>query len=183
MSVQKKFGGELTDEEFRKFTLYTTQSANFEDDNTRAQILGFTNDKVRIAPGAIVRINDNQIGANSYVGFYSYINGDVSIGEHVLIGPHCSIVASNHVYSAQDDYFSDRSDLIRGKVVIEDGVWLASGVVVTPGVCIGRCCLICANTVVTKDVQPYAIIAGAPAKIIGKIEKNTGKYIWFNKDK
>jgi len=43
MSVQKKFGGELTDEEFRKFTLYTTQSANFEDDNTRAQILGFTN--------------------------------------------------------------------------------------------------------------------------------------------
>lgn len=83
---KKRFGGELSEEEFKKFTLYTTQSNNFEDDNTRAQILGFQNEGVRIAPGAIVRIGDNQIAKNSYVGLYSYINGDVSIGENVLIG-------------------------------------------------------------------------------------------------
>ena len=39
MSVQKKFGGELSEEEFRKFTLYTTQSGNFEDDTVEQQFL------------------------------------------------------------------------------------------------------------------------------------------------
>ena len=183
MSVQKKFGGELTDEEFRKFTLYTTQSGNFEDDNTRAKILGFVNDKVRIAPGAVVRINDNQIGVNSYIGLYSYVNGDVEIGENVLIGPHSSIVASNHVFSPVDDCFSDRSDLSKGKVVIEDGVWLAAGVVITPGVNVGKCCLICANSVVTSNINPYSIAAGTPAKVIGRIDQNTGDYVWFDKEK
>jgi acetyltransferase-like isoleucine patch superfamily enzyme len=182
MSVQKKFGGELSDEEFRKFTLYTTQSANFEDDNSRATLLGFTHERVRIAPGAIVRIGDNQIGKKSYIGIYSYINGDVNIGENVLIGPHASIVASNHLYSPIDDCFSGRSDLAKGKVVIEDGVWLTSGVVVTPGVTIGRCSLVCANSVVTNDVEPYSIVGGMPAIVLGKIDRDTGKYTWFKKE-
>ena len=183
MSVQKKFGGELSEEEFRKFTLYSTQSNNAEDDTARAQIIGFTNEKVRIAPGAIVRIGDNQIGEASYIGLYSYINGDVSIGKNVLIGPHVSIVASNHVFSAKDDYFSDRSDLDKGKVIIEDGVWLTSGVVITPGVKVGRCSLVCANSVVTHDIEPYSIVGGTPAVPLGKIERETGKYIWFSEEK
>jgi len=183
MSVQEKFGGELSAEEFRKFTLYTTQSSNFEDDHERAKILGFTNERVRIAVGALVRLGDKQIGARSYVGIYSYVNGDVSIGEDVLIGPHASIVASNHLYSAEDDYFSARSDLVKGKVVIEDGVWLTSGVVITPGVTIGRCSLVCANSVVTSDVEPYAIVGGTPAVQLGKIDRKTGKYNWFKKEK
>lgn len=183
MSVQEQFGGELSQEEFRKFTLYTTQSNNFEDDNCRANILGFVNERVRIAPGAIVRIGENQIGKSSYVGLYSYVNGDVSIGENVLIGPHASIVASNHVYLADDDYFSGRSDIEKGKVVIEDGVWLTSGVVITPGVTVGRCSLVCANSVVTNDVEPYAIVGGTPAVQLGKIDRETGKYTWFKKDK
>jgi len=183
MSIQEKFGGELSEEEFRKFTLYTTQSNNFEDDNTRATILGFTNERVRIAPGAVVRIGENQIGQRSYVGLYSYVNGDVNIGENVLIGPHASIVASNHLYSAEDDFFSARSDLEKGKVVIEDGVWLTSGVVITPGVTVGRCSLVCANSVVTSDVEPYAIVGGTPAVPLGRIDRETGKYHWFKKEK
>lgn len=181
MSVQQKFGGELTDEEFRKFTLYTTQSNNYEDDTTRAQILGFIEDNVRIAPGAIVRIGDNQIGNHSYVGLYSYVNGDVSIGANVLIGPHVTIVASNHLYNPTSDQFSDRTCPIAGKVTIKDGVWLTSGVVVTPGITIGRCALVCSNSVVTQDVPDYAIMGGTPAKQLGQINRETGDYIWFNK--
>ena len=183
MSVQKKFGGELTEEEFRKFTLYTTQSNNLEDDSTRAAIMGFTGEKVRIAPGAIVRIGENQIGDSSYIGLYSYVNGDVSIGKNVFIGPHVSIVASNHLYDPTTDYFSARTSLEKGKVVVEDGVWLTTGVVITPGITIGRCTLVCANSVVTRDTEPYSIVAGSPAKTIGRIAPETGKYIWFNKEK
>ncbi|MGR5120201.1 acyltransferase [Vibrio astriarenae] len=182
MSVQQKFGGELTDEEFRKFTLYTAQSNNKHDDEARAQILGFTNSDVRIAPGAIVRIGENQIGTNSYVGLYSYVNGDVTIGEDVLIGPHVSIVASNHVFEPSTHSFSGRSDLQKGKVIIEDGVWLTTGVVITPGNTIGKCSLICANSVVTTDVPAYAIFGGSPAKQLGHIDAETGEYHWLNKE-
>lgn len=121
MSVQKKHGGELSDEEFRKFTLYCNQSNNYHDDTKRAEILGQTNEDVRIAPGAIVRIRGNQIGKKSYVGLYSYVNGDIELGENVLIGPTANIVGSNHVYNREDDFFSNRSDDVAGKVVIEDG--------------------------------------------------------------
>lgn len=181
MSVQEKFGGELSEEEFRKFTLYTTQSNNYEDDTARAKILGFTGKDVRIAPGAIVRIGENQIGEKSYVGLYSYVNGDVTIGENVLIGPHVSIVGSNHLYSPESDTFSDRSCPIKGKVVIGDGVWLATGVVITPGVTVGRAALICANSVVTSNVPDHGIMGGTPAKQLGRIDPTTGEYIWFHK--
>ncbi len=182
MSVQQRFGGELTDEEFRKFTLFTMQSNNFEDDNTRAQILGFTEQGVRIAPGAIVRIGKNQIGSHSYIGLYSYINGDVSIGQNVLIGPHVSVVASNHLFNPASDSFSLRTCPVEGKVTIADGVWLTTGVVITPGVNIGKCALVCANSVVTKDIPDYAIMAGTPAKQIGEIDPDSGQYIWFNQE-
>ena len=123
MSVQQKHGGELSAEEFRKFTLYCNQSNNYHDDTKRAEILGQTGEDVRIAPGAIVRIRGNQIGKKSYIGLYSYVNGNIEIGENVLIGPTANIVGSNHVYNPQDDFFSSRSDAEGGKVVIEDGVW------------------------------------------------------------
>jgi len=183
MSVQIQHGGELTEQEFRKFTLYTCNSNNALDDKARAKILGFP-DNIRIAPGAIVRIDDNNhIGCNAYIGLYSYINGDVSIGDNVFIGPHASIVASNHLYSPETNSFSDRTDLHRGRVVIEKGVWLTSGVVITPGCTIGQCALICSNAVVTNNVAPYAIMAGAPAQQIGKIDPESGQYHWNKKDK
>lgn len=182
MSVQAKHGGELSDEEFRKFTLYCNQSNNYHDDTKRAEILGQTNEDVRIAPGAIVRIRGNQIGKSSFIGLYSYVNGDIQIGENVLIGPHASIVGSNHTFNPEEQQFSGRSDPIAGKVVIEDGVWLTSGVVITPGCRIGKCSLICANSVVTSDVPAYGIAAGTPAKVIGSIDPETGKYNWFEKE-
>ncbi|GAD80350.1 acyltransferase [Vibrio ezurae] len=182
-SVQAVHGGPLSDEEFKKFTLYLNKSNNLHDDCARASILGFHNEKVRIAVGAIVRIGQNQIGEASYIGINSYINGDVTIGKNVLVGPHVSIVASNHLYSAEDDCFSARTDKKAGKVIIGDGVWLTSGVVITPGNDIGKCSLICANSVVTTDIPPYSIAAGTPAKVIGKIDSETGEYHWFKQEK
>ena len=182
MSVQQENGGELSEEEFRKFTLYCNQSNNYHDDTKRAEILGQTGEGVRIAPGAIVRIKENQIGKKTFVGLYSYLNGDIQIGENVLIGPHVSIVGSNHAYNPEADDFSARSDETAGKVVIENGVWLTSGVVVTPGCRIGKCALVCANSVVTSDVPPYGIVAGTPAKLIGNIDSETGEQQYFHRE-
>ncbi|WP_442487386.1 acyltransferase [Halomonas litopenaei] len=183
MSVQAKHGGPLSEEEFRKFTLYMNGSNNREDDQERARILGFTAEGIRVAPGAVVRVSDSaSIHRDVYIGLYSYINGDVTLHPKVLVGPQVSIVGSNHRYSPEDDCFSARTDPVQGRVVIEHGVWLTTGVVVTPGCTIGRCSLVCANSVVTSDIPPYTIVAGSPASKIGEIDRHTGDYRWMRED-
>ena len=164
-------------EDFEAFTRYANCSDNRPDDLRRAQLLGFHNN-VTVAPGAIIRIGKNTIGDNSFIGLYSYVNGDVRIGKNVLIGPLCSLPAGNHKFNPATQSFSARDE--SKPITIGDGSWLASGVTVTNGVTIGKCNLICANSVVTRDTPDYAIMAGTPAKQIGTIDPETGEYRWFH---
>ncbi|MPN00078.1 putative acetyltransferase [bioreactor metagenome] len=98
------------------------------------------------------------------------------IGRNVLIGPHCSLPAGNHRFDPGTQAFTRRDE---GRpIVIGDGSWLASGCTVTNGVRIGKCNLICANAVVTHDTPDYAIMAGTPARRIGRIDPETGDYHW-----
>lgn len=167
----------VTAEEFARFTLYCNRGDNGPDDLRRARLLGFPNN-VKIAPGAIVRIGDNPIGDNSFIGLYAYLNGDVRIGRDVLIGPHCSLPAGNHRFDPETQSFASRRDA-PWPIVVGDGSWLASGCTVTSGVTIGRANLICANSVVTHDTPDYAIMAGTPARQIGRVDPETGEYEWF----
>ncbi|MCK7499235.1 MAG: hypothetical protein MZW92_58750 [Comamonadaceae bacterium] len=61
----------------------------------------------------------------------------------------------------------------KGPVIIEDEVWLGQGVVVLPNVRIGRSSIIGANAVVTHDIPPYSVAAGAPAKVIRTIDPSS----------
>jgi acetyltransferase-like isoleucine patch superfamily enzyme len=170
----------LSREEFEKFTRFCNMSEDCIDNRNRARILGFKEDNVRISIGAVVRIRPpGGIGRNSYVGLYCYVNGIVKIGENVLIGPHCSLAGGNHKFDVKTQSFTvarSKDDL---GIVIGDGSWLATGVTVTAGANIGKCNLICANTVVTKPTRDYAIVAGTPARQVGSIDPQTGEYRWF----
>ena len=173
----------LSDELFTALTAYANQSDNETDNRRRADALGFGGREIRVAPGAIVRVHDKEkIGRNVFVGLYTYINGNVTIGENTLIGPNCSLAAGNHKFDAKTGWFSARTeedgdDSIR----IGAGNWLASGVIVTGGVKLGRCNLVCANSVVTRSTPDYAIMAGTPARQIGTIDPETGAYHWEQK--
>lgn len=169
----------LTEEEFRKFTDYCNRSDNRQDNLNRAKILGFTEPGVMVSCGAIIRIGSNQIGKNSFVGLYCYINGDVTIGENCLIGPHCAITAGHHAFDPETQWFSARTAQHENAIVINNGCWLAAGCTVTAGVTIGKCNLICANAVITHDTPDYAIMAGTPARQIGEIDPQTGEYHWL----
>ena len=150
----------------------------------RARIIGIKSRNVQVAPGACVRIPLDQIGNNIFIGLYGYLNGNVTIGDNVLIGPHCSITAGNHKFDPATDWFSARTEQDGDdSVVIGEGSWLASGVTVTPGVKIGRANLICAGSVLTKSTEDYAIMAGVPAKKVGYIDPKSGEYIWFSRQK
>jgi len=170
----------LAREDFDKLTAFCNGAENGVDSRNRALALGLTQDDVRVATGCIVRVREPEaIGHNTLLGLYSYINGDVRIGANVLIGPHCSITSNNHIFDAGTGWFSGNEG---EAIVIEDGCWLASGVMVTAGCTVGRCSLLCAHAVVTKDVPPYSIMAGIPARRAGEIDPDTGAYRWFKKE-
>ncbi len=112
--------------------------------------------KVRL--GARVSLNE---------GVFLSAYGGLEIGDDVLIGQRVSIVTSDH-------RMADTSKTIRSQgvvgaaVVIESDVWVGAHAVIVAGVRIGRGSVIGAGAVVTKDVAPFDIVAGVPAKVIGK---------------
>jgi acetyltransferase-like isoleucine patch superfamily enzyme len=166
----------LSREEFTRLTRYCNTDTLLDARN-RAIALGLPNEGVKVATGAIVRVVDpSLIRRNAFIGLYTYVNGHVTIGEDVLIGPHCSITSNNHVFEAKTGHFSGN----KGEpIVIGDGCWLAAGAMVTAGVTLGRSNLVCANAVVTRSTPAYAIMAGVPARQVGEIDARTGEYRWF----
>ncbi|MBR6569958.1 MAG: acyltransferase [Clostridia bacterium] len=175
---------DISEELFAQFTQFCNLSDNRADNLLRGELLGFGDREVLVAPGAIVRVADKEaVGSNIFIGLYSYINGPVTIEDHVLIGPHCALTAGHHKFDPATGCFSARTnDDYDNSIIIGFGSWLAAGVTVTAGVRIGRANLICANAVVTKSTPDYAIMAGVPARQIGRIDPVTGEYIWFHKE-
>ena len=174
-------GISMNDELFAQLTAYCNQSDNLEDNLHRAELLGLGGRGIRVAPGAIIRVPLTQIGSNVFVGLYCYLNGNVRIGDNVLIGPRCSLAAGNHKFDPATGWFSARTEKDGDdSIVIGEGSWLASNVTVTGGVRVGRANLICAGAVVTKNTPDYAIMAGLPARQIGRIDPVTGEYIWLH---
>jgi acetyltransferase-like isoleucine patch superfamily enzyme len=108
-----------------------------------------------------------EVGDGSNVGPYCYLgaSGGISIGKEVLMGPRVSLFAENHNFE-RTDISMRQQGVTRHRIVIEDDCWLASGSIILAGVTIGRGSIIAAGAVVTKDVPPYSIVAGNPARVI-----------------
>jgi maltose O-acetyltransferase len=123
--------------------------------------------------------NKSMLGNNIYIGKGNKvtfgggcrINENVyieaaSIGNDVLIAPNVSILSRTHQFARTDIPMSLQGYREEKKVIIEDDVWLGRNVVVLPGVIIGKGAIVGAGSVVTKNVDPFAIVGGIPAKLI-----------------
>ena len=108
-----------------------------------------------------------KIGDNSNIGTYAYIgcSGYIEIGNNVMISPRVSIYAENHNFAELDLPMKEQG-VTREFVKIEDDCWIAANSVILAGVTVGRGSIVSAGSVVTKDVPPYSIVGGVPAKII-----------------
>lgn len=120
------------------------------------------------------------------IGSYSTINKHVVLdgrGGILTIGNSVDIAQDCRIWTLQHDYNSPEYKAIGGDVTIEDYVWVASGATILPNVKIGKGAVVATGAIVTKDVPPYAIVAGIPAKIIGNRNTNLvyrlGKRRWF----
>ncbi|PMO59268.1 hypothetical protein BCT07_09665 [Vibrio breoganii] len=107
------------------------------------------------------------IGNNSAIGAFNYFdgNGGIEVGNDVRFGPHCAVYSANHTF-ADIDHTIASQPLDYAKVIIEDDVWVGSHSVILAGVRIGTGTVISAGSIVTKDVEPYCVVAGVPAKVI-----------------
>ncbi|MBL8994334.1 MAG: acyltransferase, partial [Spirochaetia bacterium] len=117
-----------------------------------------------------------KIGVNCLIGLYAYVNGDVVIEDETLIGPYCSLTSNTHVFDPETRAFNKKNQ--GAPIKIGRGCWLASGVTVTSGVTVGKGNLLCANAVITKDTEDFAIYAGTPARKVGHIDLETGALVW-----
>lgn len=107
------------------------------------------------------------IGDNSAVGAYSFLGaqGGITIGSNVIIGPRVSIHAENHRFSSLEIPIRLQGEDRQG-IVIEDNCWIGAGSIILDGVHIGTGCVVAAGSIVTKNVQPYSVVGGVPAKMI-----------------
>jgi acetyltransferase-like isoleucine patch superfamily enzyme len=94
----------------------------------------------------------------------------VEIGEHCMFANGCFITDANHRFDDPDKPVPWQGFSSKGPTRIGDNTWCGANVVITSGVTIGERCVIGANSVVTEDLPPFSIAAGAPAKVLRTIE-------------
>ncbi len=147
--------------------LYAYYVINYIYGYKHAQIGKNTN----VHPTVIIREPHNVvIGYNCYFNHNTILHGGkknakLTIGNYVQTGPNVAIYAYNHEFSNKHIPIIDQG-YYESDVNIEDDVWIGANSVVLSGVCIGKGAVIGAGSVVTKDIPPYSICAGTPAKVI-----------------
>lgn len=138
--------------------------------------IGHPNNKISISDGVQIQqgvdiraLNDThiQIEENTYIGPYVCIAGpgNIKIGKNCLIAAHSGLFANNHNFANPLEYIA-KQGISRKGIVIEDDCWLGHNVTITDGVTIGRGCVIGAGSVVTKDIPPYSVAVGTPARVV-----------------
>jgi len=112
-----------------------------------------------------------RIGDNCTVNRLSilYGNGGLEIGSHVRISPNVTVLAQNHVFGDPNILIHEQGMSGFG-IKIGDDVWIGAGAIILDGVTIGKGSVIGAGAVVTKDIPPYSVAVGIPARVIKKRE-------------
>lgn len=108
------------------------------------------------------------IGENSSIGRNSYLDlrGGIEIGHNVSISPDVKLITAQH--EINDSEFK----YITKKIKINDFVWIGTSAIILPGVEIGEGAVVAAGSVVTKNIEPYEVVGGNPAK---KIKNRKGE--------
>lgn len=93
------------------------------------------------------------------------VRGTVKIGNNVLFGPGVKLFSESHNFENPDKFINEQGETRKG-VIIEKGVWVGSDVTILDGVTIGDNAVIAAKSLINRDVPPFSIVAGIPAKVI-----------------
>jgi len=120
-------------------------------------------------------VGDVFIGDNTLIGMSNVIIGPITIGNNVIFAQNIVASGLNHEYSdvTQPIY---KQKILVAEITIEDDCWIAANSVITAGVTIGKHSVVAGGSVVTKNVPPYSVVAGNPAKIIKQYNFQSEKW-------
>lgn len=134
---------------------------------TAGPTLGACGRDVNVEHGAYIGKGTTiRVGDRSGLGIDCEIHGPVTIGADVMMGPEVHIYATAHGTGRTDIPMIEQGITEPRPVVIEDDVWIGARAIILPGVRIGQGAVIGAAAVVTKDVPPYSVAAGNPARVV-----------------
>lgn len=172
----RKLISEVELEKFNQTLHFFKGDTTLVSKNVIVKPFNFNNSNLEITLQGNNRINDYvliqgsgklYIGTNTYVGEFSVIgtNDNVTIGENVMIAQSVSIRDTDHNFADTESPMTTQG-IVTERVIIEDDVWIGYGAVITKGITIGKGSIIGANAVVTKDIPPYSIAVGVPARVL-----------------
>jgi len=124
--------------------------------------------------GGSVRLG-RDVGVGANCTFHVYTGNRIVVGDHVLIAPHC-------YFAGAAGYRTERTDIpiveqpldLRGGITVEENVWIGAHTTIMDGVTVGHDAIIGAGSVVLKDVPPYGVAVGVPAKVVRDRRAKTG---------
>lgn len=121
-----------------------------------------------------------KIGKDSIIGEGVTLDGR----DKITIGDHVDIASEVMIYNGEHDVHSDDFRAKKEPVTIEDYVFIGPRAIILPGVKIGKGAVVAAGAVVTKNVEPFTIVGGVPAKLIGErkakdLNYKLGRAAWF----
>lgn len=130
------------------------------------------NNKIRVKG---LKLCGFDIGQKVYIGpdlivasIISESGCSLTIGERVAIGPRVTLVLSS---DANWSRITEQIAPIKGEIILEDDCWIGAGVIILPGITIGKGAVVGAGSIVTKSVEPFTVVIGNPANMIKKIKE------------
>lgn len=141
---------------------------------TQKYTLAECGEKVYIGENSSITYKNIHIGNEVFIGSkacFLSTRAQIFIGNHVMFGPNVFIITGNHRIDIIGRYMSDIKDSEKfpeddQDVIIEDDVWIGANAIILKGVTVGEGSVVAAGSVVTKNIEPYSIYAGIPAKKI-----------------
>lgn len=165
--VREPYFKEAVDEMMRARTLCAKANAKLPNDPSYVkdleELFGQDLSAVRILTPFICDFGNRvTFGKNVFINHSAILSasGGIIFEDGVSLAPGCRIATINH------DFNERHTKYTYGKVHIKKNAWLGMNVTVCPGVTIGEYAVVAAGAVVTKDVPPYAVVGGVPAKVI-----------------
>lgn len=116
------------------------------------------------------------IGVNTLVGIGSIVIGPVTIGDNVIMAQHVVLSGLNHSY--EDVTLPIRNQPVTTRPIeIGDECWIGANVTITAGVRIGKHSVVAGGSVVTRDVPPYTVVGGNPARILKRYDATQNLWV------
>ncbi|MCF2492563.1 acyltransferase [Dyadobacter sp. CY351] len=121
-------------------------------------------------------VGEVRIGNNSLIGLGNVIIGPITVGNNVILAQNIVASGLNHNYADIRQPIHQQGVSV-APIVIEDDCWIGANTVITAGVRIGKHCVIAAGAVVTKNIPPYSVAVGNPARVIKQYDASSDEWI------